>query len=97
MIVKMEVFGGWMWVLEQGVCEVAGWEWMVGFGGFCGGWLGMDGWLCVGGLCGGWVGEDGCLFWWLGGWLMRWVTGFLVAGWVCGWMWVSDCQDRSLW
>ena len=28
---------------------------------------------------------------------MGWVTGFLVAGWVYGWMCVSDCLDRSFW
>ena len=82
MIVKVEV-------LDIGCgCWSRGFVWwldgLVGFGGFCGGWLGMDGWLCGGGLCGGWVGEDGCLFWWLGGWLRRWITGFWVAGWVCG-------------
>ena len=84
MIVKMEVLGGWMWVLEQGVCLVAGWVGCLVLEVFVvAGWAWMVG--CVGGgLCGGWVGEDGRLFWWLGGWLRRWVTGFWVAGLVCG-------------
>ena len=25
------------------------------------------------------------------------VRVFLVAGWVCGWMWVSDCLDGGFW
>ena len=35
------------------------------------------------------------VFSWMG--FHGWVTGFLVARWVCGWMWVSDCEDGSPW
>ena len=65
MIVKVEV-------LDIGCgCWSRGFVWwldgLVGFGGFCGGWLGMDGWLC-GGVCvvAGWVRMGVCF----GGWVV---------------------------